>query len=321
MKMTKTLGAALAAIFLLAAVGLAQEAGVRRERPRRQRPDRAEMDKRMQERLVKALELSAEQQKQLQQVFDTHKQAVANWQKEHGEEAKSLREQMRKARSDRDREAMTALREKSQALYKTRAELQKSLNEQIAGILTAEQKEKFKKMLAARRPRLGAPAGPLGAITRLDLSDEQKAQVKKIMEAANEDAKKVDDREGKRKIIQAAIEKIKNTVLTDEQKARLAEIRKRGGPAGRRRPFAGLELTEDQKAKVKEIMDAALKAAKDAKDRQARREILRTARQKIQTDVLTEDQRAKAKQLREERMKRFRQRGRGRRRDRPETEK
>ena len=61
--------------------------------------------------------------------------------------------------------------------------------------------------------------------------------------------------------------------------------------------FSGLNLTEDQKAKAKEIMDAARAEAAKATDPKAKGDIMRAAMDKIRTTVLTDEQRQKAEQM------------------------
>ncbi len=112
----------------------------------------------------------------------------------------------------------------------------------------------------------------------------------------------------------------------DKPDADRPERRERGerGDRGDRRrgnPFHGLELTDDQKAEVKEIMEGAREAAKavreEAKaakeageevDRQAvmeeMRGIQRAAMKQVYDDVLTDEQQAKVDKRREEMEKR-----------------
>jgi hypothetical protein len=56
---------------------------------------------------------------------------------------------------------------------------------------------------------------------KLGLTDKQKADAKAICQAASEEAKKATDPAAKMKIMKDAFEKVKTTVLTDEQRAKL----------------------------------------------------------------------------------------------------
>jgi Spy/CpxP family protein refolding chaperone len=60
---------------------------------------------------------------------------------------------------------------------------------------------------------------------KLGLTDDQKAQIKAIMQQAHKDAQAATDKADKAKIRQAAFEKIKTTVLTADQQKKLTELR------------------------------------------------------------------------------------------------
>ena len=82
--------------------------------------------------------------------------------------------------------------------------------------------EKVAKGDHGRHPLFGRLAEKLG------LSDKQKEDAKAILQAAREEAKKVTDRKAKMKIWKDAFEKIKTTVLTDDQRAKLKDMRENG---------------------------------------------------------------------------------------------
>jgi Spy/CpxP family protein refolding chaperone len=60
---------------------------------------------------------------------------------------------------------------------------------------------------------------------KLGLTDAQKEQVKTILKAAREEAKTATDRAAKIQIFKDAREKIRTTVLTDEQRTKLDEMK------------------------------------------------------------------------------------------------
>ena len=115
-----------------------------------------------------------------------------------------------------------------------------------------------------------------------------------------------------------AFAKIRDTVLTDEQRKKLEEMRKRF----MRRPSPGglapreLNLSDEQRKTIKEIIADARGRATEADSHEARREIFRAAHKKIVEEVLTDEQRTKAKELRDRWRKRRHSRGRGGRRGR-----
>ena len=155
------------------------------------------------------------------------------------------------------------------------------------------------------------PHGQMRAIfQQLDLTADQKAQIKAIMQQARTDAQAATDQQAKRKIHQAAREKIRTTVLTADQRTKLAQLvaERRGGANGGGRqmgPLAGLAdklgLSDTQKTQMKTIMDQARKDAQSATDQPSKRRIMKEALDKVKTTVLTPDQQKKLAELQAER--------------------
>ena len=170
----------------------------------------------------------------------------------------------------------------------------------------------------------------------MKLTEEQRKKAREIMKKAFQDAKDAETREEKMKIIKAARKKIREEVLTKEQRAKIDEMKKRRGK-GRKcdkdkrrgkdrkcgksdrrcrkgeRKFGrrGIKFTEDQRKQAREIMKEAIKEAKNAKSREEKMKIFKAARKKIHEDVLTKEQRAKIGEMRKRRGKGNR-RGEGR---------
>ena len=100
-------------------------------------------------------------------------------------------------------------------------------------------------MLAADQAT-NAPAGlhrhPLLAHLAkvLNLTDQQKTQIKDILATARADVKKAPDKDTKKAIRKAAIQKIFKDVLTDDQRAKLKELKGRfkGHAGGHAAPAA-----------------------------------------------------------------------------------
>jgi len=131
---------------------------------------------------------------------------------------------------------------------------------------------------------------------RLGLSAEQREQMRTILKAANEQAQNATDREAKAKVIREAMEKIKTTVLNDEQRKKWDEVREGAGQRAKERgteTFDRAGLSAEQKEAAKAIMQAAREQAEKATDREAKAKIIRDAIDKVRTTVLTEEQRAK----------------------------
>lgn len=134
----------------------------------------------------------------------------------------------------------------------------------------------------------------------LNLSDTQTQQVKEIFGKARTEAQAATEPQAKRKIWQAATEKMSKEVLNDEQRTKFAQMQKRRGNRG---PGAGpdgppfmkalkeLNLTQEQKARVKEIMESNKPAAGTDAEPAVRRQAHEAAMKQIRTEVLTNEQR------------------------------
>lgn len=137
-------------------------------------------------------------------------------------------------------------------------------------------------------PGRGRPPGGMrnDPLKELNLTDEQKAKVKEIMEKARKDAEE---------IMKAAREKIAKEVLTDEQREKFAKM----GPAGPHgAAMKELGLSDEQRAKIKEIMEKAREDAEAADEPREKHKIMQAAHEKVMKDVLTDEQREKFKKIR-----------------------
>lgn len=81
----------------------------------------------------------------------------------------------------------------------------------------------------------GGAHGPDGVFQSLNLTPDQKTQVKSIMDRARADAQNATDPQAKHQVFQAAFEKIKTTVLTADQVKQLeaAKAGRHGGQCGK----------------------------------------------------------------------------------------
>jgi hypothetical protein len=152
---------------------------------------------------------------------------------------------------------------------------------------------------------------PAAVLTKLNLNDEQKAKVTaagETLKADNEAAGKLTVMKEKRQANRAAKEKyeaaVKAALNADQQKqldTMMAEVKQfpeLGGQAGQ---MIGLNLTDEQKAKVKEIgvkyqpeLKKLRDSQKDAADKQAVMAQIRETNKKMMTEIreiLTPDQR------------------------------
>jgi len=270
---------------------------------------RGERGKAMFEKLVKDLGLTEEQQEPVRQKLKAARDERKNYQQEHGEELKALRAEMRKARKSGDEDAIKAAAAKMKTHREAMQQMRANLETQLADVLTEEQMKKFKAIRAGRGPRRRPGARLLGALRRLDLTEQQRGQVKKIMSEAKTKANEAESAADKHKIMAAAIKKIRDEVLTEAQRKKLADLGDKPGRVGARGGmFKGLDLTDEQKKKIDAIRAEGRKKIQQADDAEAKRAAFREMREKIGA-VLTDQQREKLK-------KRFRAAGQRRRRGR-----
>lgn len=103
-------------------------------------------------------------------------------------------------------------------------------------VLTADQRKQLEEF---RKNHPGPGQGPFGGLgEKLKLTDDQKAQIEKITKEAAESAKNATDPKDKREAFRAAMKKIHDEVLTDEQRKQLEQLRKAAsGPDATSRPF------------------------------------------------------------------------------------
>jgi len=267
-------------------------------------------------KLIAAAEPTDEQLPQIEQIFDTHRQAMKNWHNENRDKIKAAREKLRQARQGDDEAARTAARKELRAINKGRRALREDLKKQLAQVLSEEQ---MKKVCDAIRPRGGKGGhfgkgsgkgkghygrkghGPGGYLSQLKLTDEQQAKVKEIMKAACKDAQAAEDRHAKRTIFAKARKKVFDSVLRADQRKKVKELRRKD------HPLYGI-ATDKQIDRANKIMAKAHKAAAKAKTPEERRKINAAAREKVRKEVLTADQRKKLNERHKQRRAKMRKR-------------
>jgi len=260
------------------------------ERP--ERPKRKDRTEALLARIDKALDLNEEKLVQIEQILRTQAQAMKNWHAEHVDDMKALKEAFEAAKKDGDREKLKTLAEKRRKLMAGMMEVRKGLPKALGDVLTAEQVKKVMSLLHPQ-PQRGGPGEALrhllGALRRLDLTEDQRAAVKKIMGGLKQAMDQAESPEAKAKITAGAVEKIL-AVLTDAQREALKKIKASHERRGRRGdPFAGMKLDEEQQTALKKIhadFQAAMKAAKTREEKMAAFK----ARKEAVEGVLTKEQ-------------------------------
>jgi hypothetical protein len=159
---------------------------------------------------------------------------------------------------------------------------------------------------SAAAPAAGAKADVKASVAwwidQVGLTDKQKEDIKAILTAAKDEAGQATGAEAKLQVFKAAIEKIHTTILSDEQRAKLQELRQTliGQAQERLQGMAQqFGISDDQIAAARDILKAAQEQAKDAPDLASKMKIFMDAFGQIRAKVLTDDQRAQMEQARQ----------------------
>ena len=272
-------------------------------------------------KLLEGFNLSEAELARIEQIFDTNRQADANWKKENSEDFKDIRDAMSQARKDGDSAAMRAAGERMRKLMALRKGGFDNLFIQLSEILSKEQLAKIKGLLSPQKPGessyLLRPQIFNAALAKLDLTDAQKGEIKKIQDTVNAAVvkaraamKEVKTREEKTEIMKGlsettteAWDKIKG-ILGEELTARLQQIAREMAKSAQKKndPFSGLDLTDEQKEKMASIRKSVRAKMRDTKGSEAKRAIFTEMRKEIDA-VLTDGQKAKLKEQMSKRRK------------------
>lgn len=250
------------------------------------------------EKMLDELNLTADQQSRIKQILETHHQAMTNWRKQHAAELKSLREEIIEARKNKEAEKVKQLRTKIAEILKERRELTESLRKQIEEVLSDEQREKAREIFRHARAAGVSIRRITFALKKLDLTDEQEQKIKAILKDAREDAQKADTPKEKEKIWADAIEEIKKDVLTESQAKKFDRITRR--VKIRRKiwhALASLKLTDDQRKKIAEIRKEYREKIAQVKPKE-RWALISKMHEEI-LSVLTDEQKEQLKEMRE----------------------
>ena len=116
----------------------------RRDKARSDGPRGARQDarQRMVRQLFEGIELSEEQRQEVRDVMQKHREGVQKWREDHEQEIKKLRERMREARREQDREAAVAAFEELLKLSEDRPKPENLLDD-IRGELNDDQIKAF----------------------------------------------------------------------------------------------------------------------------------------------------------------------------------
>lgn len=287
---------AVALLGVLLVVSMAQAQQERPTRPgqgQRAPRQRRQTIRAFYERALQQLNLEEVQKTQINEKLKTHQQEAANWQKQFGEEANRLREQLTKAREDNDEKALRELTAKRAKLNSERSQLEEKLHGQVLDVIRApEKKEGLVRQILRGRRGLSQAGRVRLALLVVGVTSAQKDQAGKLLERAEAEAAKIQNRRERAAPLNKAVAEIKTKVLQNEAKAKKLDELLRSAAAGRGM-LAALNLSAEQQKKVDEIMAEARKAQPEE-----RRNAMREAMRKIREEVLTEEQRQQLSQRR-----------------------
>ena len=276
-----------------AGVFAASERPAGASRPAAGKPfDQAKALRMLMERISREFKLAPDARRQLEQAFQSYNQALANWRQEHAAQLKQLGEQIKAARESKDEDAVMTAREELAKLTESRKTLRENFEKQLADILTPEQMARVKDILnETAQPVMRFVA----AMATLDMTDDQKVASRKILENARQEAENVNEPREKNNLYRAAVEKIRKEVLTPPQCRKLDAMKEADRFNFNR--IERLNLTDEQRASIRQIMGQAHDQAVALETPQQRRDVYQAAFEKIRTTILTEEQRQQLERL------------------------
>jgi Spy/CpxP family protein refolding chaperone len=288
-----------AGVMLAGMTSLALAQGPERGEGRRERASSGPSGERPRplERLLKDLNLTEDQQKQVRQIMDTQRQAMENWRKENQAALKDLQKQLEDAKESGDKDKIKTARQEIEKIEQSRKALHENLIKQLKDVLTPDQLEKARKFLEQGREQFREehPAlRMLEGLKALDLTEEQKTQARAILDQARKKTDAATDPKEKEAAMKAAREKIESDVLTEPQRRK---VRRLEGANALLKAIQRLNLTDDQKKQIHAIMEDSKAQAEKAQTDREKMDIHRQAFKKVHDTVLTDQQRQELKDM------------------------
>jgi Spy/CpxP family protein refolding chaperone len=189
------------------------------------------------ENAIKQLNLTAEQAQKVRDIMKVQEEAGQAFFKENGDKLKDLQDQAKTAREAKDETKLAEVRKEMETLRAPLTAARAATQKSLEGVLSKEQMDKWRELMAP--PQFGARERIQMLVTRLGLTDDQKKSAKAIVDDAQAAADKATEPKDKAPIWEAAFQKFVKDVLTDDQRAKLKEMRANheGGPGATTRPF------------------------------------------------------------------------------------
>jgi len=278
-----------------ASLGFAQERGQGRGLRATSAPDGDQA--RPWERILKELNLSEDQQKQVQQIMSTQRQAQKNWRNENQAALKDLQKQLQDAKDSGDKDKIKAANQGIEKIEQSRKALHENVIKQLKDVLTPDQLEKARKFMQEGREQDGEVHPGMRVLDRLkglDLTEDQKTQARAIFDAARKKADALTDPTEKQLIMKVAREKIETDVLTDAQRL---HVRRLESANAFLEVVRKLNLSDDQKKQIRGIIDDAKTQADKAQTDREKKAIHLQAFKRVHDTVLTQPQREQLKEM------------------------
>ena len=263
-------------------------------------------------RLVKkfnsAVQPTPEQQKKLAPLWSQYRKDASTWQATNKAKVTELKRQMSVKGKEQYAKQQLAI------LYSGKQKINRSLLSKMNGVLTSAQMPKAAQVLD---PKKSAPTRGTKSLEKLGLDSKQMTQANGIMAEAKIQASKTDDPAVKAALMRDAMARVRNSVMTDEQKAAWDATQKRptirrmrtdDGEKGtkterssegqtpkkkegsrRRGGWGGVELSAEQQEQITAIRAKMSEAMKSAETREEKMAVWREMGQEMK-DVFTDEQ-------------------------------
>ena len=254
-----------------------------------------------------AVNPTPEQQKKLSPLWSQYRKDTATWQATNKAKVTELKRQMSVKGKTQYAKQQLAI------LYSGKQKINRSLLSKMNGVLTSAQMPKAEQVLD---PKKSAPKQGAKSLQKLGLNGEQMTQANTIMDEAKVQASKTDDPAVKAALMRDAMARVRNSVMTDEQKTAWDATQKRPtirrmrtddgktkensskgetGETGEKKKgrsrggWGGVELSEEQREQMTAIREKAKEAMKSAETREEKMAVWREAGQEMK-DVFTDEQ-------------------------------
>ena len=230
--------------------------------------------------MQKVCGLSEDQVKQINDLMAARDKALKEWNETNGDALKAANEKAKAAREAKDREAAKKVYEELNALRKGQSEITAKSQADVLAVLTDEQKAKWRTYNAVRSIRM--------RFRGIKLTDEQNAEIEKIVAAAG-DKLNADDPKKRYDASAKIAEQVTKEVLTDEQRGQMALLMITAN-------YRRAKLTAEQNAQIKAVYEKHM-AGVDASDAKAKAAAHNKIHEEIHGSILTEDQKKVVRKL------------------------